>query len=856
MLKAWIKVILVFGIVAGVALSSGDAFGHNVLVLSTGSATLDSRFQNVLRAYGHVVTIGTAYSRFDGAGLNGQDAVLLLPNVNWSAGDMPLSGQTALVNFVSSGGGLVTSEWTVWMSAFGSFTNLVPLFAVQPHTGYGESLAITYVQAAADPILNKGLPSSINFVADYVEGTETLLVPRPNSTTFYHSTGSARGAGVVGWQFGSGRVIQFSTLLGDSELADVTFGHLVSNAVSLAGKLRLTVNQMSFEPAIVRASNYSTARFTGESIADDTYLDVRFRAPGSTTDEVALNWQQGVSVEHSIPSGSAPGIWTITGARAHQNKDDHDGDFDPISATLAVTQASCLVTTAAGDIQGVDLGASCAFLGVPYAAAPIGGLRWKPPQPAPKWSSPVLFATTPPSNCTSFNQAGLPAGSEDCLRLNIWMPKAISTTSQPVIVWLHTGGFVAASANFAGHNGQQMAEREGVVVVAPNYRLGPFGLMAHPALTGENAGYRSSGNYGFLDQRAALTWVRDNISSFGGDAGKVTIGGQSAGAHSVSLHVVSPGSAGLFQRAIMESGYASTRWKTIVEAESQGNDFAIALGCTNPAQVLACLRSKSREDVLRAAPPGREEFIETANRWNPVVDGFEIPDQPRLLYEQGAFNRVPILLGANRDEGWTYVDRSFPSGLTESQYQSAIETEFGGVTASILARYPAREFPSPKEALAQLTGDVEYICEAARLAELVERSGQRVYLYSLEYVMEGLAANRVIHGLDTNLVFRNNYVAPNPGNRVLTASDLALSSAVSRYWARFAASGDPNVPKDEGAVQWSAFRRPIAPGIASDQYLILDSVIREGKRLRGAQCDFLRPFFFRSIVGAVSASMP
>src|SRR5262249_9592377 len=152
----------------------------------------------------------------------------------------------------------------------------------------------------------------------------------------------------------------------------------------------------------------------------------------------------------------------------------------------------------------------------------------------------------------------------------IWMPKRTPPAPAPVIVWIHTGGFVAASANLPTHNGQKLAEQYGVVVVAPNYRLGPFGFLAHSALTNENPDYRSSGNYGLLDQRAALIWVRNNIGLFGGDPNNVTIGGQSAGSHSVSLHMISPGSGGLFHRAVMESGYASIRWKTREEAESQG----------------------------------------------------------------------------------------------------------------------------------------------------------------------------------------------------------------------------------------------------------------------------------------------
>jgi para-nitrobenzyl esterase len=218
-----------------------------------------------------------------------------------------------------------------------------------------------------------------------------------------------------------------------------------------------------------------------------------------------------------------------------------------------------------------------------------------------------------------------------------------------VLVWIHTGAFQAASANLPDSNGRKMAEQTGAIVVAANYRVGPFGFLGHRALTAEDPGYRSSGNYGFLDQRAALAWVRDYIAAFGGDPDNVAIAGQSAGANSVSLHVVSPGSAGYFGRAIIQSGSASTRWPTLADAEALGDRLALALSCTDPSQVLACLRSKTRAEVLLAFPNGQQEFAETSRvAWGPVVDGLDIPDQPRTLYENGAFNHVPIIVGTTR----------------------------------------------------------------------------------------------------------------------------------------------------------------------------------------------------------------
>ena len=326
--------------------------------------------------------------------------------------------------------------------------------------------------------------------------------------------------------------------------------------------------------------------------------------------------------------------------------------------------ASCLVSTSSGNVQGVDNGRSCTFLGIPFAAPPIGSLRWKPPQPAAAWAPATLPATAIPASCPLINPAGTAGtqGNEDCLKLNVWTPNPAPTSPAPVIVWIHTGAFQAASANLPAHNGRKMAEQTGAIVVAANYRVGPFGFLGHPALTAEDPGYPSSGNYGLLDQRAALGWVRDHIAAFGGDPDNVTIGGQSAGAHSVSLHIVSPGSAAYFHRAIMQSGYASSRWRTLADAEALGNDFAAAVGCTDPSQVLACMRSKTRNQVLLAFANGQQQFAETARvPWGPVVDGLDIPDQPRMLYESGAFNHVPVIIGATRDEGWIYLDGASPT---------------------------------------------------------------------------------------------------------------------------------------------------------------------------------------------------
>lgn len=525
--------------------------------------------------------------------------------------------------------------------------------------------------------------------------------------------------------------------------------------------------------------------------------------------------------------------------------------------TVNSQSVSCLVATSLGDVQGVDAGASCAFLGVPYAAPPVNERRWRSPEAAPAWGPGVLTATTAPPTCALINPATSlpqPASNENCLYLNIWTPDPKPSTPAPVIVWLHGGNFVQASANFGGQNGRNLAEQTGVIVVAPNYRLGPFGFLAHAALTAEDGASPSSGNYGLLDQRAALAWVRDHIAAFGGDPGRVTIAGASAGAQSAGLHLVSPDSHGLFQRAILQSGFPLKRMQTRVESEAQGERFATALGCTDPTTVVACLRAASKDQVLTALRLGMFEFTERPTHWTPNVDGLVVPDQPHALFEAGAFARVPLVLGVTRDEGWTFVTRSFAADLTPTDYEAAIDREFGDDAAAVLAAYPASDYASPRDALVQLTGDAEYICDATGLATLVERAGTPVYAYSFEYEVDAIALDRVIHGLDTNFVFGNNF-GPPMISLPLTEADKAFARTVGGYWTRFAATGNPN-SEDPAVVHWPAFKHPTGVGRGADKYLVLGPTIQEGQRLREAACEFWSPYFFRSLTGPVPASTP
>jgi para-nitrobenzyl esterase len=273
------------------------------------------------------------------------------------------------------------------------------------------------------------------------------------------------------------------------------------------------------------------------------------------------------------------------------------------------------------------------------------------------------------------------------------------------------------------------------------------------------------------------------------------------------------------------------------------------------------MRSKTRDQVLNALPLGSDQILEGSRvQWGPVVDGLELPDQPRALFEGGAFARVPLMIGTNRDEGWPFVDRSFAGGLTAEQYDAALFAEFGADAASIASMYAVPELGTPEEALirrketlAAIVGDAEYVCETRRVVRSVERTGTPVFQYSFEYEVAPVAGARAIHGLEVNLLFGNNFGAPS--NHMLGDADREFFRVMAGYWARFAARGTPNVD-DDTVVHWPAFKHPVGGGRGADKFLVLGVPIVEGLRLREAACDFWEPYFLRTLTGAVPAAAP
>jgi para-nitrobenzyl esterase len=257
--------------------------------------------------------------------------------------------------------------------------------------------------------------------------------------------------------------------------------------------------------------------------------------------------------------------------------------------------------------------------------------------------------------------------------------------------------------------------------------------------------------------------------------------------------------------------------------------------------------------VLQALPLFGDEFLERQQvQWGPVVDGLEIPDQPRELYERGALSRVPIVVGVTGDEGWNWVDRSFPTGIDAAQYERAVFGEFSSEAPAALRLYPSGAFATPKDALAKMTGDVEYVCDARRVARFVHRAGLPVYLYSYEYKIDDVSPGRAPHGTESNLLFGNDFAAPTA--HVLTPADLSLFSTMSGYWRRFAESGDPNEPGNR--VEWPAFRHDPVRGSESDRYLVFDSTVAGASFVRDEQCNFWDHYVLRSVTGTVAATTP
>jgi para-nitrobenzyl esterase len=454
------------------------------------------------------------------------------------------------------------------------------------------------------------------------------------------------------------------------------------------------------------------------------------------------------------------------------------------------------VKVSGGMVQGEMEGDIAVFRGVPFAAPPVGDLRWKAPAPVKTWSGVKQTTTFAPAcmqnTAPRFGRPGLTV-SEDCLYLNVWTPALSAGKKLPVMVWIYGGGFSAGATSYADFDGANLAKK-GVVVVSVAYRVGSFGFLAHPALSAESP-YHASGDYGFLDQIAGLKWVKDNIAALGGDPDRVTIFGESAGGISVSILAGSPLTKGLIQRAISESGGSfgpnleygipGVRVEPLEVAEKRGEAYAGKFGARTAAD-------------LRALPA---DVIEKADSESPgihpvVLDHHVIMGDQYKLYEQGRYNDVPVLIGTNSDEGALFV-----RSMTATDFKKSVESGYGPYAQNILKIYPATDDAVALQSARDLTRDTNYAWSTWSWARLQAKTGKsKVFLYYFahkppEAPNAGFTSKGASHGAEIAYVFDH-------GKR-WTDRDRALSEQVMTYWTNFAKTGDPN---GDGVPHWPAYR--------------------------------------------------
>jgi len=462
-------------------------------------------------------------------------------------------------------------------------------------------------------------------------------------------------------------------------------------------------------------------------------------------------------------------------------------------AALPVRAAGVLVTDT-GALRGLASGQVTAFLGVPYAAPPLGPLRWRPPQAPAPWAGvrPARqFAPACMQTGVSMPGEAPPRISEDCLYLNVWTPAHRGPRPAAVMVWIHGGGYSNGATAMPLYWGDRLA-RKGVVVVSLAYRLGPFGYLAHPELSAESADH-ASGDYGLMDQIAALKWVQRNIKAFGGDPDRVTIFGQSAGAMSVSLLVASPQARGLFQRAIAQSGGVFEPLELapgyfLPQAQRDGVAYATSLG----AKSIADLRALPAETLLG----GKANAVS-----HPVVGPPVLPISPYAAYVSGRQAQVPILIGSNADEARSLADVSH---LTAATFKSDLEHTWGQLPPSIVGAYPFTSDAGAIKARLDFERDLRFGWDMWAWARLQAGvANQPVFLYRFAQTPPFPATSpRAGWGAShfAELWYMFDHLNQEPW--AWSASDRRLARLMSSYWVNFARTGDPNGP---GLPVWPAF---------------------------------------------------
>jgi para-nitrobenzyl esterase len=477
--------------------------------------------------------------------------------------------------------------------------------------------------------------------------------------------------------------------------------------------------------------------------------------------------------------------------------------FVMVCGSLASTAlAAGVVPTDRGPVKGFDTPTVKEWLGIPYAAPPVGELRWRPPQPHARWRSP-LDATHFANHCPQQGSSvGGASTNEDCLYLNVYTPKLGNGKGHakhlPVMVWIHGGALTSGESD--DYDPTRLVN-QGRTVVTINYRLGWLGFLAHPALTAESPNH-ASGDYGFMDQQAALRWVKRNIAKFGGDPRNVTIFGQSAGGHSVHAQLASPLAAGLFQRAIAQSGAYADNLPSLAQGEANGENVASTVGCQD--QTAACLRSVPVQDFFATQPGGGLPIV-------PNVDGYVLTQSPRVAFQSGEFNRVPVVEGSTHDEFRSFAAVLVPN-VPASFYGLVVQTFVStlGMKVSptdVVAQYPIGDYNGDvRLAVSAIGTDSLFSCPGRREAQAFSK-----FVPTHAYEFNDPHPPTILAPPVPNFPFGAYHASELPslfdsttlgGHASLTPDQEQLAAAMVRYWTEFAATGDPN----SGAnPEWPAY---------------------------------------------------
>lgn len=497
-----------------------------------------------------------------------------------------------------------------------------------------------------------------------------------------------------------------------------------------------------------------------------------------------------------------------------QTPDASDGALPFEAAALGLE-----VQTKLGALTGGLDGDTRAFLGVPYAAPPVGELRLSPPQPAPAWQG-VRNATSAGPSCIQPKSGGSEGPqAEDCLTLNVFAPVRSSQQLRPVMVFLHGGAFVTGAGKDIPP--RHLREAGDLVVVTVNYRLGSLGFLAHPAL--DAASRVPSGNLALRDQQAALRWVRENIEAFGGDSKNVTLFGQSAGGISSCLHLFAKGSAELFDRVIIESGSCLAG----LGAPRKRADMVRVSGelinqlCPGAVDVPRCLRalpassfpkSSLAEDVLFAG-------------WWPIIDGELLTESPMQSLKQGRIHNKPIVLGSNRNEYALEYTESYPLGPIGDRvtFTAVVTARYPDESVAIMQHYAVSSDAEANDVYVRLTTDRDHRCPTRALARGAARAGLPVFLYSFD-------VHPAIHTMELDYVF--NWPG-SPVSKTIREAPIpqiaSLASTMQSYWTTFAAKGDPNSP---GQPTWPRYQE------SEDANVVLGERVTTARGLASADCDF------------------